>query len=139
MDLLIVTVIILGSAILVFFSAEFGNMIKKIMAIPGVKLLLPLTLVSWFIISSEAWILWGLLFVKIGLHTAVSWLAKIMPFPGWKERLATFFVIYLITLIPLSIIYWRKKKRPFFYKSSYWIITALIWVFLLITLTVGFY
>ncbi|MGQ3890347.1 hypothetical protein ACQUW5_15225 [Legionella sp. CNM-1927-20] len=139
MDLLIVTVIILGSAILVFFSAEFGNMIKKVMAIRGVKLFLPLTLVSWFVISSEAWILWGLLFLKIGLHTTVSWLAKIMPFQGWKESLATFILIYLITLIPLSIIYWRKKKRPFFHKSNLWIIPACIWILLLITLTVGFY
>ncbi|WP_419419159.1 hypothetical protein ACNVED_11525 [Legionella sp. D16C41] len=136
--LAIVGIIVLA-AIFVFFSAEFGRMIKKIMAIRGVALFLPLTLVSWIVASYEPWILWTLLYVKIGFHMAVFGIVSIIPFPIGRESLATFILIYSLTLIPLAIIYWRKKKYPVYYKSNQWIITAAIWLFLLITLTVGFY
>ncbi|STX29644.1 Uncharacterised protein [Legionella beliardensis] len=136
--LTLIGIIILAS-IIVFFSKEFGEFIEKLMDIRGVAIFLPLALASLVIIYYEAWILWGLLFVKIGLHSAASWLASILPFQSGQQGIATFILIYLITLIPITILFFQKKKKPFFYNPRLWIITALIWILLIITLTVGFY
>jgi len=66
--------IILLTSIVVFFSQEFGGLIKKFFSIPGTLLFIPLIAASALVVSYEPWLLTGLLAIKRVLHAILSWI-----------------------------------------------------------------
>lgn len=132
-----VTLVILLAAIVVFFAGEFAGLIGKVMAIRSVKLFLPLTLATLSIVLYEAWVYWGLFYFKKGVHLLIDGLASLLP--THNQALSSLVLIYLMTLIPLALLFYRKKKYPFYYQTSQLMIAAVLWLLLSITLTVEFY
>jgi len=65
---LTLALVVLFSTILVFFSQEFAGLYRKFIAIPGIKLLLPLTIASCLVEYYEPYALWLLLQFKSGFH-----------------------------------------------------------------------
>lgn len=108
-----VMLIALSAAILVFFSQEFSQMFRAIFAIPGVKLLLPLFLVSWLVEDHEAWGLWFLLRIKDMLHAAFYFLSGIFPGkPTVMLRLLHVMYLFVLAGAPLWLSYiWAKNKQ----------------------------
>ena len=59
-----VTLVVLVTSILVFFSQEFGKTGRKVFSIPGAKLFLPLILASLIVEVHEPFIHWFMVKVK---------------------------------------------------------------------------
>lgn len=78
--LLTLALLVLLSSILVFFSEEFGKAIKKLFAIKGAKLIIPLFAASWLIYSYNFWVLWGIFYLREILHNVLNFLVQILPF-----------------------------------------------------------
>lgn len=130
--------IILISSILVFFSEEWGNLFKKIFAIRGVKLFVPLIMASWLIVDYEPWLLKGLLGIKYVLHAIINALQSIMPSWSITPSLLTVLVLMLVSVLPvIGVDYLIRRKSPLGYRHK--IQTCLIlWISTAILLTVSF-
>lgn len=109
------TLVILLGAIAVFFSQEFLGVIKKIFAIKGVKLFLPLLAASWFVFSFGDWGIWAITYYREILVAILSFIVSIIPFPQIAEYVALVIVLTLISVLPVYLIDLFMHKRS--YKS----------------------
>ena len=136
--LLTIALTVLCGAVCIFFSQEFIRIHKKIMLIPGVKLLLPLVLASLLIEMYEEWGRWLLIRLQTVLHQMFYKLSTLLPF----ETGAIFFirVMYLFILAGLPLwmyLLWAKQKglrhpKPFNYGLG-----LALWIAAVILLTVA--
>ncbi len=135
--MLTIALVVFGCAIMVFFSKEFGNFIKKLLSIPGMKLLLPLIFVSFFIIYFKLEVLWFLAKFQTILFTLTQSLASLFPFQTMAYALATILVLISITVLPvLAINLWHKRKT--YHSFEYISLTmTVIWLFVAVLLTFG--
>ena len=105
---LTIALVFLGSAIVVFFANEFSHVFKKIWAIPGVKLLLPLCVLSWVVVVYEAWGYWllqkGHGILDRVVHVLVLWL----PFEAGALACIRIIFLFIIASVPL----WIHRVRP---------------------------
>ncbi|KTD61507.1 hypothetical protein [Legionella spiritensis] len=134
--LLTITLVLLGTSILVFFSQEFGKAAKKLFSYPGVTWCLPVFLASFLVVSYEHWVLWGLLKIKALLHLFVEWIVDILPFTTGEFLVAKLLVLMVLTILPvwaLNIRSIRKTFKP--YKHPY-LLSALIWITVAMLLSV---
>lgn len=135
--LLTVAMVVFFSSIILFFSDEFGRFFKKIFAIPGVTLFVPLLLASAFIVHFEAWILWGLLYIKFLMHVLINFLASLLPF-AQSARIAAIIIVYFFTAGSLWTYYlWHNKRYAKPYTSS-WLAFLTLWSFIVILYLVNF-
>ncbi|AHE66435.1 hypothetical protein [Legionella oakridgensis] len=129
--------IILGATVVVFFSQEFAGVFKKIFAIPGVKLFMPLAFVSWLIDSFEPWVFWLLLKCKEGLLYLIYQFAEWMPWKKNAVALAQILILFLLPMIAMGILFlWAKFKKmhePWPYTYD---IGVVLWIISFILLTV---
>ncbi|KTC77035.1 hypothetical protein [Legionella brunensis] len=135
--LLTVALVVVCCAIVVMFSQEFANFFKRIFAIRGMKLLLPLILASTLVVYYDPWVSWGLLQTKRILHTAAATIANWLSF---KEALIVANIIILMGLavLPVAIAnFWIKHKsfEPFRFA---FITSMVIWLIVAILLTVNY-
>lgn len=124
-----IAILIFFAAIIVSFSKEFGAFFKKIVAIPGAKLFLPLLLVTWVVVLYEPWVLWGLLCLQQGLQAVIDGLASLISFLPESSLIAALLIILAITLVPVftaNLYIQRKSYQRFQY---FWISSALLWLF----------
>lgn len=133
--LLTIALVVLGSSILVFFSQEFGAVIKMLFNIPGVKLILPTALVSLLVAYYEPWVLWALLALKATLHGLAKAITDILPFETGDWLVAEILLLMIITMVPVLLInLWSIKKtferfkHPYLLSSILWITTAVLLV-----------
>ncbi|KTC71717.1 hypothetical protein Lbir_1572 [Legionella birminghamensis] len=134
--LLTLALVVLCSAIIVFFAEEFGGVFKKIFALPGVKLILPLLIASFIVAAYEDWIVWILLANKYVFHSAMSYIASLFPFQQFAaETVQILFLLFLTLFPPFIFITLRKRKTvvPFRYT---WLICLVLWLFFSILFTV---
>jgi hypothetical protein len=127
------------SAIIVTFSKELGNFIKKILAIPGVGLLLPLTLVTILVVTYEPWVLAGLFYIKSSLHSTIMRVVSILPFQTGAQIIVATLVIMGLTLLPvLALNVWSKRRTrlPFSHSG---VISAAIWLLVAILFSFNLY
>ncbi len=133
-----IALVVFCASIAAFFAQEFGRMFKRFFAIPGVKLLVPLIVASWFIEIYEEWGLWLLLRIQVWLHQFVYKLHALIPFE--KGSLPFTKIVYLcfVASLPLlisqlaSIKKWRRKRPP----QTYWL-GLVLWVIAAILLTLS--
>lgn len=136
-DMLKVALVVLLSSIVVFFSKEFTDLFKKIVAIPGMKLLLPLLLATTLIVNFEPWIYMLLTHIQGFLRALSAKLTSWMPFQRGANYLANSLVLMSFTFLPvLSLQYWIKRKT---YRSfSYIGLTiTILWLFLAVLLSIS--
>lgn len=138
MDMLVLSLVVLGCSIVVFFSQEFGNFFKKIFAVPGMKLLLPLILASAVVVDYNNWILWGLLLFKAFLHRFSTMLASWMPFHTGADIVANVLILAGFSILPvLAINFWVKKKTYRSFQYAY-LTSTIIWLLVALLLTVSY-
>lgn len=132
-----IALVVFLSSIVAFFAEEFGRMFKKIFAIPGAKLLLPLAFASWLIEVYEDWGLWLLVWFQALLNQALHKLSTFMPFERGSISLIQIIYLFLIGSLPIWIFRYRairkgsRKPQPF----SYWL-GLILWISATIMLVV---
>lgn len=117
-------IVVLVLAIVAFFAEEFSRVLKKILAIPGAKLILPMAFASWVVVVYQPWILWFLLFF--------NFLWEYMAFKFSEYIPTTISYILVMTLLPLVPVWARffylyKKRLPMKLKD-YYILGMIIWI-----------
>lgn len=132
-----IALVVFACAIVVFFSREFGNSIKKIMSVPGMKLILPLFLVTFVLVYFEPEVLWSLTKLQAMLLLLTQNLAFILPFGKMANATANLLVLMCLSLLPvLAINLWYKRKT--YYPLPYAGLTiTLIWIFVAGLLAMG--
>jgi hypothetical protein len=132
-----IALVVFACAIVVFFSKEFGNSIKKIMSIPGMKLILPLLLVTYLLVFFEPEVLWCLTKLQAMLLLLTQNLASILPFENMANATANLLVLMSLALLPvLAVNIWYKRKT--YYPLPYaGLIITLIWIFVAVLLAMG--
>jgi hypothetical protein len=130
-------VVVFGSAIFIFFSKEFGQFFKKIVAIPGVKLLLPLIVVTGLIVYFETLVLFALLYLKIALQNLVMLIEAILPFKTGAQSLVSIIILFGFTMLPIyALNYWSKRKTYEVFQHSL-LLSIVIWLLLAIIFSVN--
>lgn len=132
--LLTLALSICGGAIFIFFSQEFLRIYKKILSIPGVKLLLPLILASWFIEVYEGWGRWLMIRCQSVLHQILYQLATMMPFETGAVSVIRILYLFILSGLPLwSYLLWCKYRgrahpKPFDYHWGFilWVVAAIL-------------
>lgn len=116
--------IVLTTTIVAFFAEEISGVLKKVFAIPGVKLLLPLAFASWVVVIYQPWVLWFLLFFNFLWEYLAIKLGEFLPIP-----LAYIIVMTLMPLIPVwGRFYYLYKKRLPIKLKEYYILGIIIWL-----------
>lgn len=135
MLLTLALVILLGS-IFVFFSQEFIRMFKKVFAIKGAKLFLPLFLASWLVYTFNYWALWGIYYYREMLHDAESFLVKIMPFQLGAQSAALVILFTVISVVPVFVIDVISRRKTYkAYKYPY-VTSTILWIISIVLLIV---
>jgi hypothetical protein len=131
---LTLALVVFFAAILVLFSQEFIGIFKKIFAIKGAKLFLPLIIGSWLVIDFEDIFLWGIYYFRETLNAIVLFLSQIIPFQG-AYSIVLIIVLAIISVVPVFLLdmYLVKKtykhyEYPYITSTLIWIITALAFV-----------
>jgi len=128
---------VLVAAILVIFLHDFGKMLKKLFAIPGVALFLPLFLVSWVVVTFEQFFLWILLKIQIFLVASVSFLASLLPFTWGANMVAGVVLLMALTLLPMAAVHVWNKRRMFQAVPNVWLVGLFIWLALSMLLSLS--
>ena len=133
-----ISLVVFCASIAVFFAQEFGRVFKKILAIPGAKLLLPLFLASSLIIIYEEIGHWLLLRVQITLHQLIFKLDTVVPFETGSISLTRIISLFIIGSLPIWVSHWsalsKKNQEP--HAGTYWI-GLVLWIFAAVLLTVA--
>lgn len=127
---------VLMAAILVIFLDDFNKILKKLMAIRGFSLFVPLLLASWLVVSFETFLSWLLLRIQIVLLNIVS-LASFLPFPLEGQWVIAILLLLALTLLPmLGLTIWNERHR-FRAISNVWLVGVLVWIFFSTLLCLG--
>lgn len=131
---LTLALVVFSAAILVLFSQEFIGIFKKIFAIKGAKLFLPLLIGSWLVVDFEDIFLWGLYYFREIVNAIVLFLSQIIPFQG-AYSIVLIILLTIISVVPVFLfdMYLIKKtykhyEYPYITSTLIWIITALAFV-----------
>lgn len=126
--------VVVISAFVMLFSKEIIDLVKKILAIRGMKLVMPLLLVTGLIIKIEPYILIALLYIQESLLVVVKALAGSMHMGVGGFILADVLLLLSLSVLPvLALEYWKQKTTMYPYKYPYFTST-LIWIFISILL-----
>ena len=137
--MLTLALVIAFSTIFILFSKEFGALFKKIFAVPGVKLFLPLITATLLVVFYEPWVYFVLLYTKRALHNLITLLAYYLPFETGATSLISIFVVMGITILPayaMNVWSIRKTHLPFEHSKF---LSAFLWLLVIILITIGFY
>lgn len=130
---LTLALVVFFAAILVLFSQEFIRLFKRIFAVKGAKLLLPLAFASWFVYTFDYWGLWGIYYYREFLQTLVAFLMDLMPFHVGANAIATIILLTFISVAPvflIKFILWKKHYKhyqyPYLTSTLIWLISAVL-------------
>lgn len=136
--LITIALVVLMASIACFFAPEFGRLFKKVFAIPGAKLLIPLFMASWLIVLYEEFGHWLLIHFQIMLHRWVSRLDALLPFETASISIARIISLFLIASMPIWIArgsaFRKKLLAP--HRGTYWI-GLMLWIIGAILLTLA--
>ena len=123
--------VVIVTSIFLFFSQEFGKTGRKIFSIPGVKLLLPLTIASLLIELHEPFFHWLMVKFKLSYHHFTGLIAQEFDLP---VSILNALLIFVLTILPIACLrlwevrYNRPEPRPVTIQSGLfiWIILAIL-------------
>jgi len=126
---------VIGTAIFLFFLQEFAGIYKKTISVPGVKLLAPLFLASWFVENNSSFILWLLLQCK---EIIFFLLGKSNILVSANQNIIKIIELFLLPIIPfLAFLIWEKKRKIHTIRPFTYIATLIIWLFAATILTLA--
>lgn len=121
------------ASIFCFFIQEFIGLFKRIFAIKGVKIILPLALASGLVYLNTPFVLWHLYFIRDVLDNALLNLMYFIPLHTGKESLALIILLTLLAVLPSVLLNLYSKKyhnKPYphsYLASTYiWVITVIL-------------
>ena len=130
-----VTLVVLVTSILVFFSQEFGKTGRKVFSIPGAKLFLPLILASLIVEVHEPFIHWFMVKVKNYYHDFTGYIAQEL---GISTAVLDGFFIFTLTMLPVvSMRVWEIRHNMPVPRPQTAQVGLFIW-FVLAILLIGF-
>lgn len=128
--------VVLVSSILVFFSEEWGNLLKKLFAIRGMKLFIPLIIANCVLIVYQPWVSIVLIGIQHILHQLQQAISNLIPWQMGAQQMAGILILFLLTLIPVWILnYWFKRRSYLGFRRRR-LTLLLIWLFCAIVLIV---
>jgi hypothetical protein len=133
MDILItLTLVVLATSIIVFFSQEFTQVFKKIFAIPGAKLFIPIVFASWLVFQYKYWIVWGLKYYRDVLREVLITLSQALSLNEILTKVLVIILLTCVSIIPVVVLEFylhRKtyKSYPYPYLTStvLWLVSAI--------------
>lgn len=127
MAMLSFTLIVLTTAIVVLFSTEIGNLIKKLFSIPGVAFFLPLSIASYCVANYDLPIYFFLTKTAWFFDKSVAVLNYWFPFL-WTT-VASIIVLWTFSFLPALVLnIWNNKKKYGNFPYTYFLNTML-WIF----------
>lgn len=128
------TVMILCTAIIVFFIDEFTSVYKKIIKIPGVKLFVPLIVISWLVTENLNSITLVILNIFTSLAMLSCLLASILPFSGFSLPVAQFIILSTFSILPGLAVAWHLEKTFQSLQPAWLLMAVLFTIFSLMLL-----
>ncbi|KTD43713.1 hypothetical protein [Legionella quateirensis] len=133
--LLTLALVVFAAAIMTLFAQEFIRTFKKIFAIKGAKLVLPLLLGSWLVLNFDYLCLWGFYYYQEILNAVVVFLAGLIPFQSIARPIVLILILTLISVAPVVLLdlYLVKKtfkhyEYPYLTSTLIWIVTAVMFI-----------
>jgi len=126
--MLTLVLIVCIAAIFCFFSQEFIQLLKKIFAIRGVLLLLPLALASWFVFNYDYLVLWGLYYIRDVLNHMNGLLINALPEKQYSADIILIVLLTAFSVVPvaiLNLLSYRKTHQPY---SHPYLVSTLLWL-----------
>lgn len=127
--------IVMFTAIIGFFSKEFIHLFTRVSSIPGVKLVLPLLMVSLVVESYVLWGWWGLSSLRSVLSFLEHRLSYLIPFQTGVMMVARATLLTVLACIPMWVAKFLTRKKPMS-RAQYYagIVSAFFWVVSVIVL-----
>ena len=125
--LLTLTFVVFFASIFVFFSQEFMRTFKKIFAVKGAELVLPLIIASWLIINFDYWVLGFLIYCREILLSIALFLMSLPPMQTMTSFLALIFLLTFISVFPvwlIDVILRKRNYKPYQYP---YLTSTIIW------------
>ena len=125
---LTLALVVLFASIAVFFSQEFISVFKKLFAIKGAPLFVPLLVASWLVVTFSYWSLWIVYYYHEMLQIILTFLLHIMPFEKGAESVALVILLTVISVLPvflIDLLVRRQTYKPYKYPN---ITSAIIWM-----------
>lgn len=127
--------LIFCTAILVFFSQEWVGLVKKLLAVRGMSLLLPLLLATTLILLYETVVVESFYIIQLVMNVLIGLLADIIPMGSYSTKIAQIILLMLLTVVPIQALHhWKKKKNYTGLKHPY-LLCGLLWLFFAFLLT----
>ncbi|MBN9231250.1 MAG: hypothetical protein BGO90_03620 [Legionella sp. 40-6] len=131
--LLTLALVVICASIMVFFSQEFMRTFKRIFALPGARLLLPILFASWLVYTFDYWVLWAVFYYRETLFTGLHFLEGILPAYAWTLPAIVVCLIWCVTILPVLALdyYYRRKSHhgypyPMITSAIIFIVTAIL-------------
>lgn len=136
MYLTLALVILLG-AIFVLFSKEFIQVVKKIFAIKGAKVVLPLFLASWFAYNFEPWCLWAVYYYREILLGIIGFFTGLFSSQSIAAPIITILLLTLISVVPVLLLEWITWRKSYQHYPYPYLTSSLIWIVSVVLLVVS--
>lgn len=131
--LVTLALVVFAAAIAVFFSQEFIKVFKKIFALKGAQLFLPLAVASWTVHAFEDFFLWLIYYYKVCLNTVLYWIALVIPLGDYSYPMGCILLLTAVSVVPVVVWDWVTHKRtfkwyqyPYFASTLLWLITSIL-------------
>lgn len=125
---LTLALVVLVAAIVVLFSQEFIQLFKKIFAIKGAKLVLPLLVISWLIYTFDYLVLLVIYYYSDALNSVITFLSNLLPFQTGAYPIVMILVLTTISVVPVIALehyLWKKNYKHYQYP---YLTSTLIWI-----------
>ncbi|HAU4159341.1 TPA: hypothetical protein ACPHXU_001642 [Legionella anisa] len=128
--------VVLFGVVMVLFSEEFSKSLKKLWAIKGARLLLPLFAASWFIYTFDFLFVWVIFYLSKFLHEILAFLIRLMPFQQGAESIALVILLTFFSVVPVLIIDFFTRKKTYKSYPYPYITSTLIWILCVVLLII---
>ncbi|RUR08424.1 hypothetical protein [Legionella sp. km772] len=125
--------VLCATAILCLFSQEFNRLLKKIFAVKGAKLVLPLALGSAFVFMYDNLVIDLLYYFRDKLNAMLSFLNYVFPQSKYTPDIILVILLTAVSLIPVGILHYFAYKNthkpyphPYLVSTLIWIIAAVL-------------
>lgn len=126
--LLTLALVVFVGSIFVFFSQEFIRTFKRIFAIKGAKLVLPIAIASWLVFNFDYWLLWAIYYIREVLRSLLSAVTWLIPWQIGSVSIALIVFLTLISVVPVIVLDFIMRKRAYKTFRYPYLASTLIWL-----------
>lgn len=119
-------------SVLVIFSKDINEKIKKFFANKWLALFIPLLLASFLVAYFETYILFGLLSLKWALYQALVFFVEAQPLHKGAWLLAATPILLGLSIMPVYLLVVIKKRKTVIPITYAGFMSALLWLFVVV-------